>query len=50
MIEVNTIPKAGLNVSKVRISINSAAEFSMQFSIVGWGKYKDGEGKEDGLN
>ena len=46
MIEVNTIPKAGLNVSKVRISLNSSAEFNMQFSVVGWGKYKDGEGKE----
>ncbi len=48
MIEVNTIPKpeAGLNVSKVAISLNSAAEFSMQFSVVGWGKYTDGEGNE----
>ena len=46
MIEVNTKPKAGLNVSKVAISLNSAAEFSMQFSVVGWGKYTDGEGNE----
>ena len=46
MIEVNTKPKAGLNVSKVAISLNSAAEFSMQFSVVGWGKYKDGEGND----
>ena len=46
MIEVPTKPKGGLNVSKVRISLNSAAEFSMQFSVVGWGKYKDGEGNE----
>ena len=46
MIEVNTKPKAGLNVSKVRISLNSSAEFNMQFSVVGWGKYTDGEGKE----
>ena len=46
MIEVNTKPKAGLNVSKVAISLNSAAEFSMQFSIVGWGKYTDGEGND----
>ena len=45
MIEVYTIPKAGLNVSKVAISLNSAAEFSMQFSIVGWGKWTN-EGKE----
>ena len=46
MIEVPTKPKAGLNVSKIAISLNSAAEFSMQFSIVGWGRYKDGKGKE----
>ena len=46
MIEVNTKPKAGLNVSKVRISLNSAAEFNMQFSIVGWGQYLDPDGKE----
>ena len=46
MIEVNTKPTASLNVSKIAISLNSAAEFSMQFSIVGWGKYKDGEGKD----
>ena len=46
MIEVPTKPKAGLNVSKIAISLNSAAEFSMQFSIVGWGRYKDGEGNE----
>ena len=46
MIEVNTKPKAGLNVSKVAISLNSAAEFSMQFSVVGWGKFTDAEGNE----
>jgi hypothetical protein len=46
MITVNTIPKAGLNVSKISISLNSAAEFSMQFSVVGWGKYTDGEGND----
>jgi hypothetical protein len=46
MITVNTIPKAGLNVSKISISLNSAAEFSMQFSVVGWGRYTDGEGNE----
>ena len=44
MIEVNTKPKAGLNVSKVRISLNSSAEFNMQFSVVGWGTYTDGSG------
>jgi hypothetical protein len=48
MIEVNTKPnpEAGLNVSKVAISLNSAAEFNMQFSIVGWGRYKDSEGND----
>ena len=46
MIEVNTKPKEGLNVSKVAISLNSAAEFSMQFNVVGWGKYTDAEGNE----
>ena len=48
MTEVNTKPnpEAGLNVSKVAISLNSAAEFSMQFSVVGWGKYTDSEGNE----
>ena len=45
MIEVNTIPnKNTLNVSKVAISLNSAAEFSMQFSVAGFGKYADAEG------
>jgi hypothetical protein len=46
MIEVPTKPKAGLNVSKIAISLNSAAEFSMQFSVVGWGQYLDPDGKE----
>ena len=46
MIEVNTIPKAGLNVSKVAISLNSAAEFSMQFNVVGWGKFTNADGDE----
>jgi hypothetical protein len=46
MIEVNTKPKEGLNVSKVAISLNGAAEFSMQFNVVGWGKYTDSEGNE----
>ena len=43
MIEVNTKPKAGLNVSKLAISLNSAAEFNMQFNVVGWGKYTNAE-------
>ena len=48
MIEVNTKPnpEAGLNVSKVAISLNSAAEFSMQFNVVGWGKFTNAEGQE----
>jgi hypothetical protein len=46
MIEIPTKPTAKLNVSKVAISLNSAAEFSMQFSVVGWGKYTDGEGND----
>jgi len=46
MIEIPTKPTAKLNVSKVAISLNSAAEFNMQFSVVGWGKYKDSEGKD----
>tara|TARA_Y100001963_G_scaffold38301_1_gene53466 strand:- start:39 stop:359 length:321 start_codon:yes stop_codon:yes gene_type:complete len=46
MFEINTKPKEGLNVSKVRISLNSAAEFSMQFSVVGWGKFTDADGSE----
>ena len=46
MIEINTKPKAGLNVSKVAISLNSAAEFNMTFSVVGRGKFTDAEGSE----
>jgi hypothetical protein len=46
MIEVITKPTAKLNVSKVRISLNSSAEFNMQFSVVGWGQYLDPDGKE----
>jgi hypothetical protein len=46
MIEINTKPKAGLNVSKVSIRLNSAGEFNMTFSVVGWGKFTDAEGNE----
>ena len=46
MIEINTKPTAGLNVSKVAISLNSAGEFNMQFSVVGWGKFTDADGNE----
>ena len=45
MIEVNTIPnEKSLNVSKVVITLNSAQEFGMQFSVAGFGKYTDAEG------
>jgi hypothetical protein len=46
MIEINTIPTAELNVSKVAVSLNSAQEFGMQFSVVGWGKFKNPEGED----
>ena len=46
MIEINTIPTAELNVSKVAVSLNSAQEFGMQFSVVGWGKFKNAEGED----
>ena len=46
MIEINTIPAAELNVSKLAVSINSAQEFGMQFSVVGWGKFTNPEGED----
>ena len=46
MIEINTIPTAELNVSKVAVSLNSAQEFGMQFSVVGWGKFTNPEGED----
>ena len=46
MIEINTIPTAELNVSKIAVSLNSAQEFGMQFSVVGWGKFKNPEGED----
>ncbi len=46
MIEINTLPTAELNVSKVAVSLNSAQEFGMQFSVVGWGKFKNAEGED----
>ena len=46
MIEINTIATAELNVSKVAVSLNSAQEFGMQFSVVGWGKFKNAEGED----
>ena len=46
MIEINTVPTAELNASKVAIQLNSAQEFGMQFSVNGFGKYTDAEGNE----
>ena len=46
MIEINTIPTAELNVSKVAVQINSAQEFGMQFSVNGWGKFTNPEGED----
>tara|TARA_R100001443_G_scaffold91173_3_gene97804 strand:- start:493 stop:813 length:321 start_codon:yes stop_codon:yes gene_type:complete len=46
MFEINTKPKEGLNVSKVRISLNSAAEFNITFSVVGFGKFTNASGEE----
>ena len=46
MIEITTIPTTELNVSKVAVQINSAQEFGMQFSVVGWGKYTNPEGED----
>ena len=46
MIEINTIATAELNVSKVAVQINSAQEFGMQFSVVGWGKFTNPEGED----
>ena len=46
MIEINTLPTAELNVSKIAVSLNSAQEFGMQFSVVGWGKFKNPEGED----
>jgi hypothetical protein len=46
MIEINTIATAELNVSKIAVSLNSAQEFGMQFSVVGWGKFTNPEGED----
>jgi hypothetical protein len=44
MIEINTVPTAELNASKVAITLNSAQEFGMQFSVAAFGKVTvDGE-------
>ena len=46
MIEINTVPTAELNASKVAIQLNSAQEFGMQFSVAAFGKITDAEGNE----
>ena len=46
MIEINTVPTAELNASKVAIQLNSAQEFGMQFSVAAFGKITDSEGNE----
>ena len=38
MIEIQTKPTAKLNVSKISISLNSAAEFSSGAARTAWGK------------
>jgi hypothetical protein len=44
MIEINTVPTATLNASKVAIAYNSGQEFGMQFSVAAFGKVTvDGE-------
>lgn len=46
MIEINTVPTAELNASKVAIAYNSGQEFGMQFSVAAFGKITDAEGNE----
>ena len=46
MITVDTKPTASLNASKVHITLNSAAEWSMQFHVAAFGKYTDADGNE----
>ena len=46
MITVLTTPTPELNVSKVAIKLTSAQEFGMQFSLTGFGKFKDSEGAD----
>jgi hypothetical protein len=44
MIEINTVPTEALNASKVAVTLNSAQEFGMQFSVAAFGKVTvDGE-------
>ena len=44
MFSINTTPTESLNASRVDITLNSAQEFGMQFSVDGFGKYTDAEG------
>ena len=46
MIEIAVTPTAELNASKVAITLNSAQEFGMQFSVAAFGKITDSEGNE----
>jgi len=46
MIEIAVTPTATLNASKVAITLNSAQEFGMQFSVAAFGKITDAEGNE----
>jgi hypothetical protein len=46
MIEIAVTPTATLNASKVAVTLNSAQEFGMQFSVAAFGKITDAEGNE----
>jgi hypothetical protein len=46
MIEIAVTPTAELNASKVAVTLNSAQEFGMQFSVAAFGKITDSEGNE----
>ena len=46
MIEIAVTPTATLIASKVAITLNSAQEFGMQFSVAAFGKITDAEGNE----
>ena len=46
MFSINTTPTESLNASRVDITLNSAQEFGMQFSVAAFGKITDSEGNE----
>ena len=46
MITISTTPTERLNASRVDITLDSAQEFGMQFSIAAFGKITDAEGNE----